>query len=190
MIQSETTAKHDNVKSDTTVTLSSEVKVLSIGNRRPHYRSKKKQVVKFDMNVFLDNCKKHFGLLLMGTRTPKEVAMNWSMIQLLEMKRIEEDNQVKHFQFYCHPRGRDSGYMMYGQTVNAEAVLHDMRKRLQQEKWTSKYVLEMPVNETCYKGYRSKVDQIFAEALDAERYRIFQFVYYLHKEHLKKKLAM
>ncbi|XP_030082040.1 uncharacterized protein LOC111602558 isoform X2 [Drosophila hydei] len=173
--------------------LTSEVKVLSIGKRREYFKPKR-HVIKFDKQIFLDDCKKHYGLLLMGNRT-RYVPNNNFLMDLFKMETIEKDNQPRRYHFDCHPcvcPGSSMSQGIFGQTLYASAVMHELKKRLKNKKWISKNVLELPKKENAirskyYYGDDYYVQNIVIDIIQEQKIKAFQFLFNLHKEYVKER---
>ncbi|XP_043867095.1 uncharacterized protein LOC26527206 isoform X2 [Drosophila mojavensis] len=183
-----------NKKAERTL-LTSEVKVLSIGDRRECSKPTKPAIV-FDKKVFYDDCKKHFGQLLLGSRNC--VPNDRFMMDVLEMNTIEEDNQPRRYHFQCLPSSYPGIYMdcmhgVFGQTFYADAVMHELKKRLKDQKWISKNVLEFPKKTKVFRSRPCFEDDYYVHnlALDIlceQKLKVFQFLLYLHKQYVNDRL--
>ncbi|KRG05056.1 uncharacterized protein Dmoj_GI26661 [Drosophila mojavensis] len=189
----EPAADNNTDKAETTMSLSvSEIKVLSIGNRR-EYVKPKKPALKFDKQIFGDACRGHFGQLLLGNRTPF-VSNNIFMMDLFKMDTIENDNQPRRYHFECHHGacpGSSMKYGIFGHTLYASAVMHELKRRLKNHNWISKNTLEMP-RKIIGRSYYCLEDEYYVQnivhdILHEQRLRALQFMLYLHKEYVNDK---
>ncbi|XP_023175489.2 uncharacterized protein LOC111602565 [Drosophila hydei] len=191
--ETESAVDSNNEKAEATVALlTSEVKVLSIGNRREYFRSRK-PTIKFDKQIFMEDCRKHLGQLLMGNREPFMPKERF-MMDLFKMKTVEEDKQPRRYHFDCLPYacpGSSMKYSIFGHTLYASAVMHELKKRLKNNKWISKNVLEYPriiigrsyyCNEDEY-----HVQNIVHDILSDQTFRVFKFLFYLHREYVNER---
>lgn len=173
--------------------LTSEVKVLSIANQREYFKPKK-ALIEFDEKTFFDDCKKHFGLLLIGTRTPAFEANTNFMMDIFDMKTIDKDNQPRRYYFDCQHCVSPASLMygIFGQTLYAKAIMHELKVRLKSNKWISKNILEIPQKQNVgrlYYCYEEDyyVQRVVHDIIQEQKIKVFQFLFYLHKQYLNER---
>ncbi|TDG42656.1 hypothetical protein AWZ03_010923 [Drosophila navojoa] len=193
MIKTEDEQITDNKtdKAETTVALvTSKVKVLSIGDQEEYLKPEKPKETEFDKQIFYDECRRHFGQLLLGSRTPF-VSNNWFVMDLFEVKTIEEDDEPRRYQFECNIGGSPGKYVergVFGQTLYADEVMHELRNRLKDKKWISKNTLVLPKKTDLTRSTYRFADEYYihnmiVDIIQGQRFKIFKFLLYLHQEY-------
>ncbi|XP_030570017.1 uncharacterized protein LOC115769348 [Drosophila novamexicana] len=167
-------------------TITRKAKVLAIGGEE--CSTKKPPSFKYNANNFQEDFRKHLCLLLTGSRKTIEVVEDWDLVERFTAASIKEDNQPRRYHFSCqkgnsYPRGT----FISGPTFNPMEVMALLRKRLKEEKWISKNVIETPLKTKIvgkkYYGSDQYIQEVVSEALDVEMMRIFKFVQYLQYSH-------
>ncbi|XP_064551912.1 uncharacterized protein LOC135437779 [Drosophila montana] len=171
---------------ETVATITCKAKVLAIGDEECF--TKKPPSFKYNVNNFQEDFRKHFCLLLTGSRKTVDVVGDWDAVEKFGAASIKEDNQPRRYHFFrqkgnSYPRGT----MIFGPTFNAMEVMALVRKRLKEEKWISNNVIETPLKTKIggkkYYGSDHYIKEVVSEALDVETRRTFKFVQYLQYLH-------
>ncbi|TDG42655.1 hypothetical protein AWZ03_010922 [Drosophila navojoa] len=158
-------------KSDVTE-ITSATKVLSIGDDESPEREKNRNT-----DILQENLRKHLCQLLTGSRTPIDVDVDWDKVDRFGVASIKEDNQPRRYHFYVlHGNNYKPGEISSGPVFDGNAMMEIVRKRLKEENWISKNVIETPLKAKLgSEPYASDqyIQQIVSEALYGESPRIF-----------------
>lgn len=139
---------------------------------------------------FPEDFRKHLGLLLVGTKIPKQIVENWDTVESFGAASIKKDNQPRRYYFYCgYGRSFPNSVIISGPTFRSIEVMRELKKLLSEENWVGDNVIETPLRGKLDKNYYDSdryIQHIVSEALDAAWKRLFTYIYYLQNEHLKK----
>ncbi|XP_032589817.1 uncharacterized protein LOC116804941 [Drosophila grimshawi] len=184
-----------NTEIETTLAaVTSKAKVLAIGDGERCDKSKNNAVKDNDTKNFMADCLNHVSRLLLSGLTPIEARRDWPW-EVLEIKFIREDNQLKRCHFHCY---RSRKYLHDYCTdlkhvciYNAELGLHEIRKRLKSENWISRYVLELPLktklDPEIYGTGETAIWGVCNSVVSDNRNDVFRFLHFLHKQYVEEK---
>ncbi|KRG05057.1 uncharacterized protein Dmoj_GI26542 [Drosophila mojavensis] len=176
---------------DTTLTtLTSTTKVLAIGDPKEVVSRRKAKPVTIE-NSFSVDCTNYLSLVLMGNPAPVDDVSGLCPIEWFGMVTFAFENQPTRYQFYCYPaqktKPRHTYLNYFYQTINANAVLRDVRRFLKEENWISKNAIVGPLKGDVYRNaYKPEEFYILGfvfKALNIQRAKVLPYLMYLHREH-------
>lgn len=175
-------------------TLTSTAKVLTIGEPKEVFKYKSPAPKLNAINLY-SYCANHFRLVLLGSPTPIEGADGLCPIEWFGMETISKQNQPTCYQFHCFPsqkaKPKHVNIYYFYQTINANAILRDVRLFLKDEHWRSKNVLMGPLkgklNPSDGRPEQSYIERAISKAFDIERAKVFPYMIYLHREYVQNK---
>lgn len=173
-------------------TQTSPAKVLIIGDPTQGVNLKK-----LEQDDIKRNYMNYLSLILMGNPSPIEVANGEYPLEWVGMEVIRRENKPTHYQFIClsaqktEPKNVD--LENFYQTMNASALMREVRQVLKKERWISKYVVTGPlrgnVGDWPYNSEESYIMNALYRAVRAERLKesevIFPYLLYLHRQHVE-----
>lgn len=127
-------------------------------------------------------------VLTTGIKTPLEPIDIGSSVNNFGAARIMKNNKPSQYRFYCL-KGDDwrSHMIISGLTFNAKDAFKYVKNRLKEETWISEDTIEAPLKTNGNGGLRLESDlyiqNIVAEALDAEWKRLLNFIIFLHRNY-------
>lgn len=172
--------------------------ILAIGDKSEaleHEGAKMKNNIR-NLNA---DYKDYLRQLLMINPIPKDMADGEYPIEWFGMETIRRENQPNLYKFYCFPAKKthptNTNLYFFNQTINAYALLREVRAILKNEHWLSKYVLTGPLKANLdgwgYSPEENYIRNAVYRAYQAESRRrwqaIFPYVLYLHRQHVKNK---
>lgn len=144
---------------------------------------------------FKEECTNYLSLVLMGNPTPVDDVSGLCPIEWFGMEVIRKANQPTCYKFYCFPAQRTQPkhvnvYYFY-QTINANAILRDVRRFLKEERWMSKHLLMGPLKAkltpSAFSSEQTHIETFISKAFDIERRKALPYLLYCHREHVQNK---
>ncbi|XP_032585597.1 uncharacterized protein LOC6580320 isoform X1 [Drosophila mojavensis] len=143
------------------------------------------------------NYMNYLSLILVGNPSPMEVVNGEYPLEWVGMEVIRRENKSTLYQFIClsaqktEPKNVDLD--KFYQTMNASALMRDVRQVLKKERWISKYVVTGPlrgnVGDWAYNSEESYIMNAIYRAVRAERLKesevIFPYLLYLHRQRVE-----
>ncbi|TDG42657.1 hypothetical protein AWZ03_010924 [Drosophila navojoa] len=182
-------------KERTLPTQTSPAKVLFIGDPAESVSPNKPERGDIKRN-FKENCTNYLSLILMGNPTPMEVANGEYPIEWVGMEVIKRENKPTLYQFIClsaQTKPKNVKLENFYQTINANAIMRDVRQFLKKERWISKFVITGPLRdkgiEWFYNSDESYLMNAVYKAAWAEKLKgsdvILPYLLYLHRQHVQ-----
>ncbi|XP_023175494.2 uncharacterized protein LOC111602570 [Drosophila hydei] len=189
---------NNEIETETDATLAkltSTSKVLTIGDPKVVLSPTGPEKVNH-LRKFKADCTNYLSLVLMGNPTPIDDVSGFCPIEWFGMETITKPNQPTRYQFYCFAAQRTqpkhNHIKYFYQTINANAILRDVRQFLRKERWISKYVLMGPLKAeielNAYSPEENHVLTVISKAFDIERAKVFPYLMYFHRERVQNKL--
>lgn len=130
------------------------------------------------------------AFLVAGTKIPMEIVENWDTVESFGAASIKKGNEPRRYYFYCgHGRSFPNSVIISGPTFRSIEVMRELKRLLSEENWVGDNVIETPLKAKFDKKYYTSdryIQHIVSQALDAASKRLFNYIYYLQREHLKK----
>ncbi|XP_023175491.1 uncharacterized protein LOC111602567 [Drosophila hydei] len=180
----------NKTETDTTLArLTSTTQVLTIGD--PKERNKPKHV-DTEKNFGVD-CTNYLSLVLMGNPTPVDDVSGSCPIEWFGMVTFANKNEPTRYQFYCYAaqktKPNHSNINYFYQTINANAILRDVRLFLKEETWKNKNAILGPLKGKVYPhAYRPEEYYILgavSKALKIQNAKVYPYMMFLHREHVQ-----
>ncbi|XP_030082009.1 uncharacterized protein LOC115483811 [Drosophila hydei] len=174
-------------------------RILAIGDKTEHSEHEKPEIL-LNIRNFNADFINYLNVLFKETRMPKDVVNGEYAIEWFGMETIKRIDQPTRYQFYCFPSQKTQpkhvNPFYFYQTINANALMRDVRIFLKEEHWLSKYVviglLKGKLDGWGYNPEENYIRNAIHMAFNAERLRekqdIFPYLLYLHRQHVKNNL--
>ncbi|XP_032585599.1 uncharacterized protein LOC6580320 isoform X3 [Drosophila mojavensis] len=167
--------------------------ILAIGDETEDSNQEKPEKTLKDLEVEFKN---YFSVLLMGNHKPKDEADGTYLLEWFGMESFRRENEPVRFQFYCvgaqKTKPVNANPFHFFQTINAQALMREVRNTLKEERWISRYEMIGPIkgklNPTRH-DEEMYVRRAVYDALIAEMHResgvLLPYLLHLHRQYAK-----